>query len=222
MTTDPWASYRAMLGEAVRRAIADDHLSHAEVLRQQVEADAGFDDLAPLLCLRLADAVCGNPEAALTPATSLALLSQMARVFLSLESQGGAPSLSTAWGMPRVLNAGAAFYALAEDTMLVTHDELPAAKRLRAVDSLDVAVRGYIEALHAASEAEQLSAGQQALIPVAATLAGVYTNADDDTAIHLQRFAESLHGTDAGAIEAGLAELKQALSAQRGSAAHRS
>ncbi len=218
MTTDPWAPYRAMLGEAVHRAVAGERLSHAELVRLQVDADEGADDVAALLCLRFADAVCGNPEAAVPPATSLALLSQMARVFLGLESQGGAPSLSTAWGMPRVLNAGDAFYALAQEALLATHDELPAAKRLRAVDTLDVAVRDYAEALNAAPGVDQLAAGQQALVPAAATLAGIYAGADDDTMTRLQGFAESLRGTDAGGIEAGLAELTKALGAKPGSA----
>ncbi len=222
MTTDPWSPYRAMLADAVRRAISGERLSHAELVRQQVEAGEGADDVAALLCLRFAEAVGGNPEPAVQPATALALLSQMARVFLSLESQGGAPSLSTAWGMPRVLNAGDAFYALAQEAMLATNDELPAAKRLLAVDTLDVAVRDYVEAMHAATSVDQLDAGQQALIPVAATLAGIYAGADDDTMTKLQHLAESLQVTDAGGIEAGLAELTKTLGTKPGSALRKS
>ena len=222
MTTDPWAPYRALLGEAVRRAIGDERLNHAELVRQQVEADEGADDLAALLCLRLADAVCGNPEAALPPATALSLLSQMARVFLGLESQGGAASLSTAWGMPRVLNAGDAFYARAQEAMLASRDELTAAKRLLAVDTLDVTVRDYAEALNSASGPDQLAVGQKALVPGAATLAGVYVGADDDTMKSLRDFAESLQEIDAAGIEAGLAELTKTLGAKPGSALRKS
>ena len=214
MTIDPWALYRAALDDALRNAAAADGLSHAELVRQQLEADAGEDSLPALLCLRLGQVLCGNPSAALAPSTALALLTQMARVFLGLESQGGAPSLSTAWGMPRVLNAGDAFYALAQDALLLLDDEIPAAERLRALDTFDGAVRGYVEALHAAPGENQLAAGQQALLPAAVTLAGIYAGADGVTMAELRRLGESLGDADAGSLEADLLELTKTLAAK--------
>ena len=69
---------------------------------------------------------------------------------------------------------------------------------------------------------DQLAAGQQALIAAAATLAGIYAGADEDTMISLQGFAESLLAIDAGGIEAGLAELTKTVGAAPGSALRKS
>jgi geranylgeranyl pyrophosphate synthase len=207
-----------MLSEAVRHAIDAVRFSHAELLREQIEAGGLEDDLAALLCLRLAEAAGAKPEAALRPATSLALLSQMARLFLSLEARGGAASLSTAWGMPRALNAGDAFYALAQEALLAPDDEVTPAQRLRAVDVLNGASRRLAEALHGAPEGKQLEAGQQALCVAAASLAGIYADADEATSTKMKGFAESLLSPGNGGLEAGLAELTKALGAARGPA----
>jgi hypothetical protein len=205
-----------MLGEALRRSVAAAGFSHSELLREQIEAAAGQDQPAALLCLRLAEAVGGKADAALPAATSLALLSLMGRVLVGLEAQGGGASLSTAWGMPRSLNAGDAFYALAQDVLLRNEGGMPAERRLLEVDTLDEASRAYAEALQAAPEGMQLEAGEQALRSAAAALAGIVCGTDGDTMTRLRGIALNAGSQSGGDLEAALAELAKLQAMKRG------
>jgi hypothetical protein len=145
-------------------------------------------------------------------ATALVLLSQMGDVFLSLESQDGGASLSTAWGMPRALNAGDAFFAAAQNAVLTDEGEISVQRRLHALSILDDATRGFMEALLAAGEEATSSQGEQSLLVAALLLAGVYAGADDEAMLRLRRLAASWSGMDAAALATAVdSDLKAAL-----------
>ena len=178
--------------------------------------------MAALLCLRFADAVWRQPgggDAAGDVAS--AYLSQMARVFLGLESQGGArePEHSVGHAARRSTPAMRSTPWLRKRCSRRT-DELPAARRLHAVDTLDVAVRDLRRGAVSQHRVvrRQLAAGQQALLPAAATLGRIYAGADDDTMTRPQGFAESLRGSGRRRPRGRLAELTKALGAKPGSA----
>jgi hypothetical protein len=215
MSTDPWARYRALLQEALDGAVSDIEFSHAELVREQVLA-AGRDNVpqAGVVCLRAAEALGASAESALPGATALALVVQMGDVFLSLESQDGGSSLSTAWGMPRALNAGDAFFAAAQHTLLADEGEISVARRLRALSILDDAIRHFMEALNAPAEEATIARGEQPLLAAALLLAGLYAGADDDTMSRLRRLGSAWSGLDADALDAAIAsDLKAALTA---------
>jgi len=206
MTTDPWARYRALLQDGLDRAVSEIDFGHADLVREQVAAYEGGDGLvASIACLRMAEALGVDAAAALPGATSLALLAQMAVVFLSLESQDGGASLSTAWGMPRALNAGDAFFAAAQHTILADEGEISVQRRLRALSILDDATKDFMEVLHAAGEGAGVKDGERSLLIAALLLAGVYSSADDETMSRLKRIGSVWSGLDAGGLEAALA-----------------
>jgi len=215
MTTDPWARYRALLRDGLDRAVSEIDFGHADLVREQVAASEGGDGLvASIVCLRAAEALGTDPKIALPGATSLALLAQMADVFLSLESQDGGASLSTAWGMPRALNAGDAFFAAAQNTVLTDDGEISVQRRLRALSILDDATKDFMEALYAAGEGAGVKDGERSLLSAAFLLAGVYSSADDETMSRLKRVGSAWSGLDASGLEDALAsDLKSALAA---------
>jgi geranylgeranyl diphosphate synthase type I len=158
--TDPFASYRQPLLADLRRTLEASDLSHAALLREQFAAmstagtggDTGPELLPSFLCLSTAEALTGRADEALPPATALALLATMGRVFAELASSGagrtGAGShLEAAWGLPRTLNAGDAFYAAAQSTLLGAPGGTPE-RNLKALEMLDSASRAYSDELH--------------------------------------------------------------------------
>ena len=188
---DSWASHRTLLEGAINRALSDLRFGHGELAREQVSAsDPAEYETAALVCLRATEAIAGSPDAALAAATALALVSQMGLVFTSLESQNGAASLSTAWGMPRALNAGDALFASAQRVLLSAGLEVTADQRLVAVRLLDEAARSFLDAIHAAGKAPDLLAiSQRALLPSAVRLAALFGGASDGIKGRLEELA---------------------------------
>ena len=220
MTTDPWARYRELLQDGINRAVGEIEFAHSDLVREQVAASEGSDGLlAGIVCLRAAEALGVDARMALPGATSLVLLAQMAAVFLSLESQDGGASLSTAWGMPRALNAGDAFFAAAQHTVLADDGEISVQRRLRALSILDDATRDFMEVLHAAGEVLHAAGegaraqdGERSLLRAALLLAGVYAGADDETMSRLRRVGSEWSVLDAGGLDdATAADLKAVL-----------
>jgi hypothetical protein len=212
MTTDPWARYRTLLQTALDEAAGNVEFSHADLVREQQAAGMGESLLAGIVCLRAAEALGEVAESALPGATALVLLAQMGDVFLSLESQDGGASLSTAWGMPRALNAGDAFFAAAQHAILTDDSEISVQRRLHALSILDDATRGYMEALLAAGEQATAAQGEQSLLVAALLLAGVYSGADDEAMARLRRLGATWAGLDATSLAAAVdVDLKSAL-----------
>jgi len=177
---DVWAGRREMLQGAIYRQMDATPFTCGQLVREQVEASdpAGYETAA-FACLAAAEAAGGSAAAALPGALSMAFLSQMALVFVGLENSGGAASLSTAWGMPRALNAGDAMFALAHQSLLAAPDELTTEERLQATRILDSGSREIVEALFAANGDGDLAAtGQRALLSPAMALGGLLGGAD--------------------------------------------
>ena len=152
MNADPFAGYRPALGDALTRALDSLSASHVVLLNQQLAAsgdDASHD--AALLCLLTAEALGAEPHAARPAAVALALIEAMGKVFVELDS----PEAPLArYGMARSLNAGDAFFALAQASMLHAVDGPPPEQRLAALDLLDAICRLYADELHARLQTE--------------------------------------------------------------------
>ena len=177
---DSVARHREMLQEGLSRCAKDLEPETGRLLREQLAASepTGYE-AAALACLSAAEAVGGTAAAALPGALSVAFLGQMGLVFAGLEDSGGAAGLSTAWAMPRALNAGDAMFALAQESILSAPNELTAADRLAAVALLDRGGRDLVDALYAAGEeGDGVVAGQRALLPVAFALGALLGGAD--------------------------------------------
>jgi hypothetical protein len=203
MSTDPWSAYRSLLHHALDSALDEIGFSHGELVREQVGAAVAEEsELPALLCLRVAEAVGGDASAALPAATALALLTEMSRVLLSLDS---APSLSTAWGMPRALNAGDAFFAAAQDALLSTSEEITAERQIAAVRILDAACRDFLEALSASAEAADSPKPVRTLYPAAVALGAIVGGASDSTLSGLGRIAPQLNDAAPAELERLLA-----------------
>ena len=216
MTTDPWARYRHLLLKSLDDAANGIEFTHAELVREQQASGAGESLLAGIVCLRAAEALGASAERAVPGATAVVLVAQMADVFLSLESQDGGASLSTAWGMPRALNAGDAFFAAAQHAILEDDGEISVQRRLQALSILDEATRRYMGALLAASEARTGAREEQPLLLAALLLAGVYAGADDLTMSRLRRLGGTWEGLDAQALAAAVdSDFKVALAVAR-------
>jgi hypothetical protein len=180
---DPFAAYRPLLLHRVTEAVAAQPFNHAAVLQQQLEryseAAAPPDVLlAPSLCLLIAAAFGSTGEAALQPATALLLLGLMAEVMLDLQPEPGVAGsqLATLWGMPRALNAGDAFYVLAQKALLRRAPGLAPEARGDALVLLDRAARNTSEALARAgalSTRARRVLVQRTLLPVALALGGL-------------------------------------------------
>ena len=177
---DIWASRREMLRDALSARLEGERFASAQLVREQVEAsDPGDYEAAAFACLAAAEAAGGSAEDALPGAVAMALLSQMAMVFTGLENSGGAASISTAWGMPRSLNAGDAFFSMAQESVLSAPVELRAADRLQATRILDAGSRALIEALFTANGSlDPAATGQRALLPAAMALGSLLGGGD--------------------------------------------
>jgi geranylgeranyl diphosphate synthase type I len=179
MTTDQFAPYRPLLAKELQRAVGGVARSHVALLRQQIESPAGGGALTPaLLCLLTADALGAQPEAATPAAAALALLAQMRTVFTDLPED---KDLVREWGLPRALNAGDAFYALAQDALL--RSGLSAERRIEALAWLDQASQGFSSALYDRSVVQSHGAVLAAAVALGALSAG----ADDATIAALSR-----------------------------------
>lgn len=191
---DLWAGHRELLMDGIQRQIDDATFSSGQLVREQVEAsgETGYQASA-LACLAAAEAVGGTANAALPAAVAVAYVAQMATVFTGLENSGGAPSLSTAWGMPRSLNAGDAMFALAQESLLAEGEEITAEVRLRATSVLDAATRELMEVLIAATmtdEEDLQLLTQRVLLPSAMALGGLLAGGDEDKTAMLERLGQ--------------------------------
>ena len=186
---DLLAAYRpALLGE-LHRTVEALPFQHAALLRQQLASLGEAEDamqpgtLGPaLLCLLAAEAFAGGAAAALAPATALGLLGLSGAVFSSLgedEAPGrldgaaiGADAkrspLLRAWGMPRSLNAGDAFFVAAQSVLLHPGEET-AVTRLAALRLLDSAADQLSQSLQKGEASAAWGAGP------ALELAALYT-----------------------------------------------
>jgi geranylgeranyl pyrophosphate synthase len=178
MTADLFAAYRPALEEALTRAIDSLSTSHAVLLSHQVETGASREP--GLLCLLAADAL-GAPQGAAEPAAvALLLLDAMAATFEGLDDEGAALSR---YGMPRALNAGDGFYALAHSALLHASDAGDAAQRLAAIDLLDATCRAHAEDMRlSATKGQAGSTLRNAAVEFAALAAGVSSASLPDAA----------------------------------------
>ena len=118
---DLLAPYRRRVAEDVEALLNGLELGYAEVARQAWERrDRHERDLTGAsVCLLTADALAGAAEDALPPAIALAFLHAMASTFEDLHgSNEYGDGLPAVWGMPRALNAGDAFFILAQQSVL--------------------------------------------------------------------------------------------------------
>jgi hypothetical protein len=168
MTADSFAAYRPALEAALTRAIDSLTTSHAVLLSHQVETGASREP--GLLCLLAADAL-GAPAGSAEPAAvALSLLDAMAATFDGLDEEGAALSR---YGMPRSLNAGDGFYALAQSALLHSIDSDDTTKRLAAIDLLDATCRAHAEEMRLVDKSEPASSAlRNAAIEFAALYAG--------------------------------------------------
>jgi hypothetical protein len=171
---DAWADRREALQEAVLRGIDAIELSHGELAREQVQAtEPASYETAALACLAACEAAGGRAQASLAGAASIAFLSQMALVFMGMENARGASSLSTAWGMPRSLNAGDAMFAAAQHSLLTMPEEITAENHLQAVMLLDEGAKAIVDALLERPDVDVTDVTQRALLPAAMGLGGL-------------------------------------------------
>ena len=123
---DPLASYRVAVAQDLAATVNDVHLTHVDILQHELRLisegrPTGRVDLsAPGACLMVAEALGGEQSQALPVASALAFMQTMASIFQELEAADvhGGESLETLWGMPRTLNAGDAFFVLAQQSVL--------------------------------------------------------------------------------------------------------
>ena len=170
MTNDPFADYRPVLDAALTRALDSLATSHAVLLNHQVEAPYDTSRDAGLLCLFAADALGAEPGAAEPAAVALSLLDAMGATFASLDDDE-APLAR--YGMPRSLNAGDGFFALAQSALLHIADVEDPDKHLAAVKLLDATCRAHAEDIRLqTSGAPSL---RNAAVEFAALAAGVPT-----------------------------------------------
>lgn len=177
---DPFASYRPLLVAELGKAAAISQ-GHAQVLRDQVSmvmttaGDASF--LPSFLCLVTVEAMGGVIQDALPSATALALLHVMAQTFAGLagDSRDG---LASKWGMARSLNAGDAFFALAQRTFLTAQGS-DAEHRLGCVDVLDEACHRFGEMIFTRFDSRAAGEPSDPLLESAAALGGLLAGSDD-------------------------------------------
>lgn len=189
-TTDPFAAHRPVLHDALGSAVKGVTASHGVLLREQI-ADLDPDDaaLAPaLLCIATAEAMGGRAADAMPAATALGLIAVMGRVFrdIAAENESG---LGAAWGMPSALNAGDAFFVLAQQTLTAGSD---AARIIAALSELDKASRAYSDELHAGLTTTPKNARGRGLLAAAITLGAITAGADAATVDQMRAFGRDL------------------------------
>jgi hypothetical protein len=200
------AELRATLLLALERAVDALPGGYAALLRDQLrKADVAKDAYgAALFCLGLGLLITGSEEKTLPPATALALLEETGRVFIDLDSEPPGP-LVAAWGMPRALNSGDGFYAVAQRA-LIEDQGLPSEQRLGALRIFSDAARRFAESLHAWAPAGAGGAtkASRVLYPAAAAFASLCCGVKDDTAIRLEAIAEELVSQPAATLDGAL------------------
>jgi hypothetical protein len=161
MSADPFAEYRPLLLEEMQRIVDEVSLHHGALMRQKLEP-AGEQDvslLPGLLCLATAETISGRADAAFPAAIALSLLATMAEVFGAVAGGADDDGLIHAWGLPRTLNAGDAFFALAQET-LAGAAGLDETRRLQAVALLDEACLQVSETLYGEARGARAEPGR--------------------------------------------------------------
>ena len=171
MTSDPFAAYRPALEAALTRTLDSLSTSHVVLLSHQLAEEMSRD--AGLLCLLAADALGAPPGAAEPAAVALTLLDAMGATFAALDHDDAPLSR---YGMPRSLNAGDGFYALAQSALLHSTDMQDPEEHLAAVELLDAGSRAYAEELHARLQSDY-SPRAPALTPAALAFAALAAGA---------------------------------------------
>ena len=208
---DPFEPYQGVLIAELRRTLEGLSAQHAALLRQQLtkvekerQQSSNQTFLPALLCLLTADAVAAEQEAALPGATSIALLALMTSVFDDIAGEGSPPGdapLLEAWGMPRTLNAGDAFFVTAQNALAglqeSRHDE---GRRVEACRIIDAACRGLAEELyqaHLAPPASPLPRPSRSLVDAALRLGGLIAGAGPSLEQALAEFAGDVSAANA-------------------------
>jgi hypothetical protein len=145
----PLANYEAALIDDLRSTLAAVDFTHAAVLRRQLDlveqGDGARDLTSGALCLLTGEALGVDSRFVRSAALTLGLLSLSAAVLRGLMAPDARPagSLESAWGMPRTLNAGDAFYVLAQQAFsrlnahdLAAHDVIKASRYVRSAARL--------------------------------------------------------------------------------------
>jgi hypothetical protein len=205
MSADLFDAYRPALTAELRRVVEDVSLTHGALLREELArlTDGKLtsqESLLPsLLCLLTADALTGQPDEALPAATSLALLDLMADAFGQISAgEADQRSLTATWGMPRALNAGDAFFVLAQDALLSAQN-LDAERKLAAIALMEEASRSVSERLHARAAGEQANAFRE-LLCIAAALGALSAGAGAESIEAVRRFGSGQRGVGAEAV----------------------
>ena len=190
---DPLTSYRVAVALDLESVVNDVRLIHVDILKHELKLigqgrPTGRVDLsAPGACLMIAEALGAPQEQALPLASALAFMQTMASIFRELEADDvhGGESLETIWGLPRTVNAGDAFFVLAQQSVLrdtgIDEDRLFAATAV-----LGAASRLLAEELFAGR-------GQSAyrLLPQALALGAIAAGCREDVARELREFGEA-------------------------------
>jgi hypothetical protein len=177
---------------------------NAVLVRQHLstQGETGADAVMPaLFCLGLGPALGRGEEATLAPAVSLALLVHMAQVFRDLDAGQG---ISIAWGMPRALNVGDAFYVMAQEQLLRGCAGLSSEIGVEALGTLDEASRAFSEALQAstAAGADGFVGATRSLYPFAGRLAGLILGLEGAKVEEIQRLGGELGSQEVSLQEA--------------------
>jgi hypothetical protein len=197
------AELQSTLSAALQGAAASADGESGILVRQHLSAqdeESATSMMPALFCLGLGRSLGGSEEATLAPTVSLALLAQMARVFCDLDAGTG---ISVAWGMPRALNAGDAFYVMAQKQLLQGCAGLSPEIGVEALRTLDGASRAFSEALQASSAVgtDGLAQAARSLYPSAGRLAGLMLSLEGANSEEIQRL-----GVELGSQEVSLEE----------------
>jgi hypothetical protein len=202
-SADPFAAFRTPLWEAVDRAVDAVDYGYGKLMRQELQSLSGDEDLLlpGLLCLATADALGERSAEAMPAATALTLLSAMRRVFGDIAGDEGV--LGENWGMPRALNAGDAFFAVAQRSLLDAAQRLDPERQAWSMRTMDAACRGLsVEMKHAEHGPTLYSAG--------AAFGALFAGADDPRVESLAAFGRDL---DASRVDGSVsAEARRSLS----------
>jgi hypothetical protein len=145
-----FAPQRTAVLTELRRQLDALPFAYAGMLKQELAALSEEEDdaaflLPASLCLLTAESLGAEPEEALPLAASLAMLQLMAGVFAGIAASTGGGELQRSWGLPRTVNAGDAFFALANRALLQNDSA-----RARCTPILDATCRHLSKALFAA------------------------------------------------------------------------
>ena len=219
-TLDP---YRALVLADLRALLDAVDLSHLQPLRQHLESIEDTDTRAfdaGAVHLFAVQALTGDATRGLPAASSLTLLALSADVMRSLASNNAQPAgvLENAWGMPRALNAGDAFYALAQQSLMrLSSFGMPDQDVMKASAILRSTTLGLCEDLLMTELAEMHPPLATALALAALVGGAPAARIDELTAAEAQPDAEALNSSGMNDVDAHrLQKALDALAEERG------